>query len=102
MVVEGERLGFAMVVKGEASPARVPPVTLQEAAASTSPPASGIPAAERAAGAAAGAAEEAPHTPQVSSKHWRKIRSAVVALAAFRSRRVSGVRVFGIKEHRPQ
>ncbi|CAM9809461.1 unnamed protein product [Scytosiphon promiscuus] len=29
-----------------------------------------------------------PHTPQVSSKHWRKIRSAVVALAAFRSRRV--------------
>lgn len=31
-----------------------------------------------------------PHTPQVSSKNWRKIRSAVVALAAFRSRRVSG------------
>ena len=28
-------------------------------------------------------------TPQVSSKHWRKIRTAVVALAAFRSKRVS-------------
>ena len=26
---------------------------------------------------------------QVSSKHWRKIRSAVTALAAFRSRKVS-------------
>lgn len=29
------------------------------------------------------------HTPPVSGKHWRKIRSAVTALAAFRSRRVS-------------
>lgn len=33
----------------------------------------------------------APHTPPVSSKHWRKIRSAVAALAAFRSRRVRRV-----------
>lgn len=35
------------------------------------------------------AAEDRPNTPEVSSKHWRKIRSAVTALAAFRSRRVS-------------
>lgn len=88
-----------MVVKGDGSPVRVPPVALQEEAgaeASSSPPASTAvppaaaapPRAADAGAGAGGAAEEAPHTPQVSSKHWRKIRSAVVALAAFRSRRV--------------
>lgn len=70
-----------MVVKDDGSPVRVPPVVLEAAAASANSVA--------ADGAAAGEGEEAPHTPQVSSKHWRKIRSAVVALAAFRSRRVS-------------
>lgn len=75
MVIEG---------MGDGSPSRVPPIALK--AEATSPGASSVPA-DRAV--AAGAGEEAPHTPQVSSKHWRKIRSAVVALAAFRSRRVS-------------
>eukprot|EP00903_Cladosiphon_okamuranus_P006960 g6774.t1 len=77
-----------MVAKDTAdgSPIRVPPVALKPAATSPSPPAASSNPADQED--AAGAGEEAPHTPQVSSKHWRKIRSAVVALAAFRSRRV--------------
>ncbi len=73
-----------MDAKDGGAPAEVPPVVLDAAAAAADKaPEDG------AAGAAATAEGEAPHTPQVSSKHWRKIRSAVVALAAFRSRRVS-------------
>lgn len=67
-----------MVVEDGGSPVRAPPPAVVQAAAAS---ASSVPGA--------GEGEEAPHTPQVSSKHWRKIRSAVVALAAFRSRRVS-------------
>ncbi|CAM9241760.1 unnamed protein product [Hapterophycus canaliculatus] len=67
----------------------LPPVGLEVAVAAAS---GGGGRAADSAGKAAGGAETrkpgTPHTPQVSSKHWRKIRSAVVALAAFRSRRV--------------
>lgn len=49
------------------------------------------------------AAEDRPSTPGVSSKHWRKIRSAVTALAAFRSRRVSdGDSVYMVYHRIPQ
>lgn len=74
---------------------KVPPVALDTAAVAADTgagradaAAAGTTAAAAAPGPPAGGGEEAPHTPQVSSKHWRKIRSAVVALAAFRSRRV--------------
>ncbi|CBN75159.1 protein kinase [Ectocarpus siliculosus] len=87
-----------MVAEDGSGPVKVPPVVLvKDAAVAPASGNSGVArgAREEEAGAPApapapaeGKGVAAPHTPQVSSKHWRKIRSAVVALAAFRSRRV--------------